>query len=564
MFESALAWVLWSFAALAVLFVLRLFVSSFVSISSYILVLGAVGVAIALLAKFNLSLSGPVQITTTIDAIELEKVKSSVAELNRRLFGEGAEGTADRLGSLASLLQDTASMDRKIKDVKGLLQDFEASRLGLEDFLQAQLNRSEALVKVAVERLLDVVAEERFWRRLQPQLQMLGLLTSPNVTVMVEVEMSKARVIEELRIKHGVDVSIERVKGEAQILRDRASSQDFDERLAFRAAWLLFVCAVILATLFGLRLIYQLLLQRLKIPPLVDETSVSWWNLLNSFSRTYNTCLPNIFSGNVKDGQPKIVLQEKVRESVSDMAHVASLAGRCSGKVSWSCRSASISSRHLALPNALFYGPPGTGKSLTARRLALACGLDFALMSGGNVLSLREDAVPELRRVFGWARRAPSGLVLFIDEAEAFLGCRGAGNHFLQAAMSFFLSQTTASSTKLLLILATNRPQDLDEAVLSRLSFQIEFGKPSQDMIQELIEDRLRFLDDQASSRLSQVLRECQESLIRLNFAGRDIQSLVEEFQRRWHLEKATCGLPNQKLADKQWLMRWLEHRQVQ
>merc|ERR1719446_714921 len=83
------------------------------------------------------------------------------------------------------------------------------------------------------------------------------------------------------------------------------------------------------------------------------------------------------------------------------------------------------SASSLMMPNAIFYGPPGTGKTLTARRLARNCGLDYAIMSGGNVIGLRERAVPELRRVLRWATRASSrGLVLFIDEADAFLAPR--------------------------------------------------------------------------------------------------------------------------------------------
>ena len=34
----------------------------------------------------------------------------------------------------------------------------------------------------------------------------------------------------------------------------------------------------------------------------------------------------------------------------------------------------------------LFYGPPGTGKTMVAQRLARHCGLEYAIMSGGDVV----------------------------------------------------------------------------------------------------------------------------------------------------------------------------------
>lgn len=76
------------------------------------------------------------------------------------------------------------------------------------------------------------------------------------------------------------------------------------------------------------------------------------------------------------------------------------------------------------LRNALFFGPPGTGKTLVAQRLARACGLDFAIMSGGDVAPLGRHAVTELHNLFAWAKSSRRGLLLFIDEADAFLGKR--------------------------------------------------------------------------------------------------------------------------------------------
>lgn len=69
--------------------------------------------------------------------------------------------------------------------------------------------------------------------------------------------------------------------------------------------------------------------------------------------------------------------------------------------------------------------PPGTGKTMAAKRLAKTSGLDYAIMSGGDVAPLGGQAVTQLHEMFDWAERSKRGLLLFIDEADAFLSQRG-------------------------------------------------------------------------------------------------------------------------------------------
>lgn len=71
--------------------------------------------------------------------------------------------------------------------------------------------------------------------------------------------------------------------------------------------------------------------------------------------------------------------------------------------------------------NMLFYGPPGTGKTMAARELARKSGLDYALMTGGDVAPLGSQAVTKIHQLFDWAKKSNKGLLLFIDEADAFL-----------------------------------------------------------------------------------------------------------------------------------------------
>ena len=56
-----------------------------------------------------------------------------------------------------------------------------------------------------------------------------------------------------------------------------------------------------------------------------------------------------------------------------------------------------------------------------AKRLAHTSGLDYAIMSGGDVAPLGAGAVKQMHELFDWAARSRRGMVLFVDEADAFL-----------------------------------------------------------------------------------------------------------------------------------------------
>jgi ATPase family AAA domain-containing protein 3A/B len=130
----------------------------------------------------------------------------------------------------------------------------------------------------------------------------------------------------------------------------------------------------------------------------------------------------------------------------------------------------------------LFYGPPGTGKTMVAKRLARTSGLDYAIMSGGDVGPLGKDAVTELHKVFDWGERSSKGLLLFIDEADAFLASRSRASmsEDHRNALNALLYRTGEASKSLMLVLATNRPGDLDAAISDRVDDALLFGSPDQ------------------------------------------------------------------------------------
>ncbi|KAG2495260.1 hypothetical protein HYH03_006533 [Edaphochlamys debaryana] len=136
----------------------------------------------------------------------------------------------------------------------------------------------------------------------------------------------------------------------------------------------------------------------------------------------------------------------------------------------------------------LFYGPPGTGKTLVAKRMARTSGLDYAIMSGGDVAPLEGKAVTQLHQTFDWAEKSSRGLLLFIDEADAFLGRRSdAMSEGLRGSLNALLFRTGDQSRDFMVVLATNRPGDLDDAVLDRMDEALEFGLPGRDERQKML-----------------------------------------------------------------------------
>jgi len=146
----------------------------------------------------------------------------------------------------------------------------------------------------------------------------------------------------------------------------------------------------------------------------------------------------------------------------------------------------------------MFHGPPGTGKTMAARILARQSGLDFAIMSGGDVAPLGGGAVTQIHDLFSWAERSKKGLVLLVDEADAFLTSRGGSeggtgmSEGLRSSLNAMLHRTGDQSDSFLLILATNRPDDLDPAVLDRVDDALLFPLPDAEGRRSLLEMYLR------------------------------------------------------------------------
>lgn len=139
--------------------------------------------------------------------------------------------------------------------------------------------------------------------------------------------------------------------------------------------------------------------------------------------------------------------------------------------------------------NILMHGPPGTGKTLFAKRLAKHSGMDYAIMTGGDVAPMGKEGVTAIHKVFDWAQTSRRGLLLFVDEADAFLRKRSSEkiSEDLRAALNAFLYRTSEQNHKFMLILASNTPEQFDYAINDRLDEMVEFTLPG-------LEERERLL----------------------------------------------------------------------
>ncbi|ODO04846.1 hypothetical protein I350_05456 [Cryptococcus amylolentus CBS 6273] len=133
-----------------------------------------------------------------------------------------------------------------------------------------------------------------------------------------------------------------------------------------------------------------------------------------------------------------------------------------------------------ATTGALLFGPPGTGKTLLARAVAAESGARMLAVQPSDVNDMYVGEGEKLvKAVFSLARRL-SPCVVFLDEVDALFGARtsrgssGSMSHnlilteFMQEMDG--LSSAIANKDKRVVIVgATNRPFDLDDAVLRRL-----------------------------------------------------------------------------------------------
>jgi AAA+ superfamily predicted ATPase len=182
----------------------------------------------------------------------------------------------------------------------------------------------------------------------------------------------------------------------------------------------------------------------------------------------------------------------------------------------------------------VLYGPPGTGKTLFARALAGELTVPFVELSPADVTSMWiNESSDQVKVLFDEAQEL-GPCVIFLDEAEHLFGGRdfsGRSSHAEDRKVtSEFLAQLSRENREAIVVAATNRPDDIDPAILrpGRLSEHFEIGLPDEESRAAILQTHLEDVPTSISDADYAELASRTAGL-----TGADLANLVED--ARWN-----------------------------
>jgi cell division protease FtsH len=179
----------------------------------------------------------------------------------------------------------------------------------------------------------------------------------------------------------------------------------------------------------------------------------------------------------------------------------------------------------------LLVGPPGTGKTLLSRAVAGEAGVPFFSISGSEFVEMFVGVgASRVRDLFDQAKRnAPC--IVFVDEIDAVGRQRGAGLGGSHDEREQTLNQILVemdgfdTSTNVIVIAATNRPDVLDPALLrpGRFDRQVVLDRPDIGGRLAVLEVHSKGKPFEEDIKLEELARQTP------GFSGADLENLVNE-----------------------------------
>ncbi|KEG07550.1 putative Transitional endoplasmic reticulum ATPase [Trypanosoma grayi] len=241
----------------------------------------------------------------------------------------------------------------------------------------------------------------------------------------------------------------------------------------------------------------------------------------------------------------------------------------CLGKQQWVFRAFKLSPPK----GVLLYGPPGCSKTMLAKALANESKMNFISVKGPEVFSKWVgDSEKAVRDVFTRAR-AVAPCVVFIDELDGMCGHRGRGG-VSDRVISQFLTELDGlpaaleeSSEALVFVAATNRPDNIDTAVLrpGRIDRMVYVGLP--DLAERRAIVRIHFAHIPVAPDIDADYVACRTD----GYSGAEVVAVVKEAAflrvtanaRAEHITREDLDAALQKVKprissrDVEWYKRW-------
>jgi len=187
----------------------------------------------------------------------------------------------------------------------------------------------------------------------------------------------------------------------------------------------------------------------------------------------------------------------------------------------------------LGVVNAvLLHGPPGTGKTYITKALAGKLDYNYIEASPADITSsLVGESSKNMQELFAVAR-ANQPCLLFIDEIEAIVPDRSGGSQKTQSERQMvnqYLQEVSDTKGEdVVLIAATNLPEEIDDAANSRFQERIEVPPPDAVAREAVLKVHLRDRPVLTDSIDWDRIRERTDG-----YSSRDLENIATEAARK-------------------------------
>lgn len=180
----------------------------------------------------------------------------------------------------------------------------------------------------------------------------------------------------------------------------------------------------------------------------------------------------------------------------------------------------------------LFEGPPGTGKTTSARIISNSIEVPLIYVSLENIVSKwYGESENRLAQIFDAAKKFKKGCIIFIDEIDALASSRDKSFSMHESSkkiLSVLLRKLDGFDTlnsNTLLICATNRRRDIDEAFLNRIDSTVFFNLPNENERELIFKQYAKHLTFEERMILAKMSKK---------LSGRSIRHICLEAEREW------------------------------